>query len=82
MEKFYITFGSEGHPFRGGWTVVYASDEEKARALAIERYGLDRQGFTRFCMCYSEERFAATKMGEMGSFGAFCHETIREVPNE
>lgn len=81
MDKFYITFGSEAHPYPGGWAVVYAADASEADAIVRKRYGLDKNGAARYCGCYSEDRFNKTSMATAGNHGLFCQETIGG-PNE
>ena len=77
MPKFYFTYGTEGHPFFGGWTEVEASDRELAYAAFKAFHPKNEDGFLPFCECYSEEEFAASGMnGEKGNCGKHCHERI------
>lgn len=74
--KFYITMGSEGHPFYGGWVEVEAESEGEARN-AYNHCFPPINGFGRFCGCYSQETMESTGMLERGNFRRFCHATIK-----
>ena len=37
MNDYYITFGSEGQPFKGGWIIIEAETIEQAARFS-ERY--------------------------------------------
>lgn len=77
-EKYFITFGSEGQPFKGGWIEVYAESESQARKLYNAVFPPNELGFARFSGCYSKGQFEKTKMYEKGSnLGAGCHGTIK-----
>lgn len=82
MANFYFTYGSEGHPFPGGWTVVEAPDA-RAACAAFRAYHPDRySGLLNCCEMYSEEGFRDTAMsGPGGNLGYRCHEkiTLRRV---
>ena len=86
MPKFYFTYGSEGHPFVGGWTEIEAPDEDTAcaifRVFHPSRFG----GLLNCCTVYDEARFKRSAMyGPDGNLGYRCHETItlrRELTNE
>lgn len=86
MPKFYFTYGTEGHPFFGGWTEVEAPDRHAACA-AFRAYHPDKtEGLLNCCSCYTEEDFKKTSMYQRpdGNFGHRCHETItlrRELLN-
>lgn len=80
MQKFYFTYGIEGHPFVGGWTEVIAEDRQQAVELFALIHPKNENGFLPYCTEYSEEQFQRTRMaGGHGSFGRFCHETIELV---
>lgn len=84
LSKFYFTYGSDpgiAQPFAGGWTVVYATTEEDAKYIHEKVHGRSRDGFYRFCSCYSEENFKLTPMYILGNKGKFTHE-ILEPPTE
>lgn len=57
MDKFYFTYGSEGHPFVGGWTEVEARDERMACAAFRTVHPDKTEGFLDCCAVYDEERF-------------------------
>lgn len=76
MPKFYFTYGTEGQPFRGGWTEVEAPDGPAACA-AFRTYHPDKtEGLLNCSSVYPEEQFKFTKMFTAGNFGSRCHETI------
>lgn len=80
--RFYYTYGTEGHPFYGGWSVVEAPDRDAADA-AFRAYHPDkRSGLLNCCNIHTEEYFQKTAMAAEGNFGARCQEVItlnREV---
>lgn len=77
MSNFYFTYGTENHPYYGGWTQVVAPDMQAAQA-AFRAYHPDRTAGLLNCSdYYSEEDFMSTSMaGPEGNFGFFCHELI------
>lgn len=76
MQNFYFTYGSEGHPFVGGWTVVKADDMAKAVA-AFRAFHPDIKGGLLACAgVYTEEQFLSTGMAKKGNYGHTVHETI------
>lgn len=76
MKRFYFTYGTEGQPYQGGWTVVEAPDY-KAAVLAFRAFHPDRtDGLLNCSSVYGEERFMKTRMYIEGNFGAFCREII------
>lgn len=85
MSRFYFTYGSEGQPFRGGWTVVEAPN----RMAAVGAFCVFHPDKTeRLLNCsdiYDEERFMRTEMADTGNLGSRCHEIItlrREAVDE
>ena len=74
MERFYFTYGSEGHPYAGGWTEIVAPDEGTARALFAALH--PSEGFLRCASVYDEDSFKRTRMFRNGNFGARCREEI------
>lgn len=76
MSKFYFTYGTEGHPFYGGWTEVIADSVEKAQ-LVFRVYHPDKiPGFLNCSSVYCEDTMRKTHMFREGNFGQWCHETI------
>ena len=77
MAKFYFTYGSEGHPYAGGWTEVVADDLNTACA-AFRLFHPDKNpGWLNCCSVYPEEEFNKTTMaGPKGNLHRFCHEVI------
>lgn len=62
MEKFYFTYGLNGHPYQGGWTTVIAEDEETAIGV-FRAYHPDRTPGLLDCSdVYTEAQFKKTKM--------------------
>lgn len=75
-KRFYFTYGTEGQPFCGGWTVVEAPDYRAACAL-FRSYHPDKiEGLMNCSSVYSEEQFMGTEMALLSNFGARCHEII------
>ena len=82
---FYFTYGSEGQPFRGGGTTVYAPDMETACALFRVFHPDKEKGLLNCSEVYSAEEFFSTRMCRYGNLGADLHERIdlhREVYTE
>ena len=76
MAKFYFTYGSENHPFVGGWTVIHAEDEEIARNV-FRAFHPSREAQIRDCCdVYTEDEFKRSKMASHGNHGVFCREVI------
>ena len=77
MAKFYFTYGSEGHPFYGGWTEVEAPDVGAACA-AFRAYHPDKtEGLMNCSDVYTEKDFRKSDMyGPGGNFSHRCHEVI------
>ena len=72
MKRYYFTYGSEGHPYVGGWTEIVAPDEDTARRIFAALH--PAEGVLRCCDVYDEDRFNGTRMFLNGNFGARCHE--------
>ena len=61
-KPFYFTFGvagkSEGSQlYDGGYLVIYAESERKAREMFEFRYGLNKDGLLPFAFDYTEEQW-------------------------
>ena len=83
MQKFYFTYGTDSrYPFRGGWTLVYATDLQSAisifRAHHPNREGSDCLNCADY---YTAESFEKREIYKTGNFGAYCHETIGHKTN-
>lgn len=82
MARFYFTYGTEGQPFYGGWSVVEALDRHMA-CTAFRVYHPDKiEGLINCSSVYDEDLFQSAIMATEGNFGARCHEIIwlsREV---
>lgn len=80
MNKHYITFGSSGQLYEGGWVEVYADSEPEAREKFARHFGkraMSDDGLLRYCSIYSEKHFMDTIMYQLGhNCGAGCHEVI------
>ena len=74
--NFFFTYGSEGQPFRGGWTVISAPD--RATACAIFRlFHPDKvDGLLNCCKVYTDDDFFETSMFRYGNLGARLQERI------
>lgn len=77
MPKFYFTYGTDGQPFRGGWTEIEAPNANAACAVFRIFHPDKREGILDCAWVYSEEKFKRTEMaGPDGNFHQGCHETI------
>lgn len=76
MNNYYFTYGTEGHPFRGGWTLIQAEDEMQARAVFQAVHPNKIPGLLNCSSVYTEEHFQRTAMAKAGNFGQGCHELI------
>ena len=76
MRKYYFTYGSEGHPFYGGWTEIVAPDEDVAREVFRIFHPNGPDGFMSCSDVYEEEWFKSTKEFKAGNFGHRCYERI------
>lgn len=78
--KYYFTFGTSGHIYRGGWVEIHAVNLLHAQQKFEKRYGDKARngetGLLRYCDSYREERFKTTTMYKYGNFGECCHEVI------
>ncbi len=84
-KRYFFTYGTEGHPFCGGWTEVEAPNFHVACTVFKAYHPNKTEGLLNCSTVYSEEEFKKTKMaGPKGNFGKFCQETItvrREAAN-
>ena len=77
MPKFIYTYGSEGHPFVGGWTEIEAPDPESANAVFRAFHPDKYEGFLNCCSTYTEAGFQNASMsGPKGNCGHGCWERI------
>lgn len=77
MARFYFTYGTEGQPYCGGWSVVEAPDRSRAE-VAFRAYHPDKMKDVLNCSSvYDEALFQSTIMAAEGNLGARCHEIIR-----
>lgn len=78
MYKYYFTYGSEGHPFVGGWTEIEAPDMNSACSVFRMVHPNKSGDCLNCCSIYREDDFQRTTMaGPRGNIGAKCHEKIR-----
>lgn len=73
-----LTFGSEGHIFRGGWAEVYADSKEKAVAVFKNHHNLNHlPDCAVYCSIYDETEWNKSIYAEKGTnLGKGCHEQI------
>lgn len=77
MNNFYFTYGTDGQPFFGGWTMIRAKDMRTACALFRAVHPDQIDGILNCASVYDEATFLNTCMGQTGeNFGHGCHETI------
>lgn len=57
MNNYYITFGSEGQPFKGGWIIIEAETIEQACKIfrAMYQYKETNDTLLKFCSIYTEK---------------------------
>ncbi len=80
MPVFYFTYGTEGHPFYGGWTEIQAPNEDCAYAMFRIFHPCKIGELLNCSSVYTEEQFKKTKMyGPSGNFGYRCHEKITVI---
>lgn len=77
--KFYFTYGTEGHPFKGGWTEVEADDFDGAVKLFALAHPSKNSGLLNCSSAYAEEEFFHTCMARNGNFGKKCVERIKLI---
>lgn len=75
--NFYFTYGTDGHPFRGGWTRVVADNMSQAGELFRVVHPDRTNGILNCAGCYTEEYFKNTEMYKKGNFGKRELEVIR-----
>ena len=76
MNNYYITFGSEGQPFKGGWIIIEAENEAQAQKLfrAIYQPFDSYDALLKYCSMYDERSFKNTIMYKSNdNLGAGCH---------
>lgn len=78
MNNYYFTYGTEGQPFYGGWTVVHAESERAACELFRSVHPDKTPGILNCAAVYTESHFKSTEMFCRGNFGARCHEIIKK----
>ncbi len=79
MTNYYVTFGSWGQLYQGGWIRIKAKSLAEAQRKFISRFGKDAfnsEGFLRCASFYSEEEFTKTEMPVIGNMNAFEHEYL------
>lgn len=76
MGNFYFTYGTEGHPFVGGWSVVTAPDMTSAIEIFKIVHPAENGSFVHCAGIYNEDNFVNTKMYKNGNFGVRCVEEI------
>lgn len=78
-KKFYFTYGTEGHPFPGGWTLIYAPDRNTAEEIFKLFHKCRTRDLLNCCGVYDEETFKRTAMWTNGNCGHRCWEEISFV---
>lgn len=76
MNTFYFTYGTDGHPYHGGWTEVAAKDLDMACNIFRLVHPDKRAGLLNCSGIYSESYFRTTTMSLEGNFGHRCWERI------
>lgn len=76
MNNYYITFGSEGQPFKDGWIIIEVETIEQACKIfrAMYQYKETNDTLLKFYSIYTEEGFKQTEMyKDNDNLGAGCH---------
>ena len=76
MNDYYFTYGTEGQPFRGGWTLIQAENEHQARQIFRAVHPDKIPGVLNCASVYEGDYFVTTRAYQTGNFGAGCHEVI------
>lgn len=76
MLRFYFTYGSDGQPFSGGWTVVEAPNMASACAVFRAYHPDKTEGLLNCSDVYDEEHFMLSEMSATDNLGSRCHEVI------
>ena len=76
MQKFYFTYGTEGHPFVGGWTTIEAPSKEIAITIFRSLHPDRIEGLINCASIYEEADFRHTSMYKHGNFGERDHEIV------
>ena len=76
IKNFYFTYGTEGHPFYGGWSKIEAPTREIAIALFRLIHPDKTPGLVNCSSIYDEETFRKTSMWIRGNFGIHEHEVV------
>lgn len=76
--KYYFTYGTEGYPYYGGWTIVIADSTQQAISL-FRVVHPDKEKHALNCAAiYSEETFPIDML-KNGNFGNYAHEVIQII---
>ena len=78
-KKFYFTYGSEGQPFPGGWTLIHAPDRKTAEQIFKAFHECRIRDLLNCCCVYDEDEFKKTKAWTKGNLGHRCWEEISFV---
>lgn len=76
MKNFYFTYGTEGHPFVGGWTKIEAPTRQIAVAIFRSIHPDKIEGLVNCCSIYDENEFHNTSMWSKGNFGVHEQEVV------
>lgn len=76
MNNYYFTYGVEGHPFRGGWTIVTAPDMDSAVEIFKIFHPCKHGNIVNCAGIYTEKYFIKTEMSRIGNRGAGTVEEI------
>ena len=78
FKKYFFTYGTEGQPYRGGWTEIIAPSRDAACHVFRAIHPDKTPGLLNCCSVYTEEDFAEDRSGmfRTGNYGAYCHEVV------
>lgn len=76
IQNYYFTYGSEGHPFVGGWTKIEAPNLRVAREIFRTLHPDKYPGILNCSWQYDENEFRKTEMWTKGNFGVHEQEVV------
>ena len=76
IQNYYFTYGTEGHPFRGGWTKIEAPSRKIACMIFRALHPDKIEGILNCCSVYDTNEFLRTQMWREGNFGKHEQECV------
>ena len=76
IKNYYFTYGTEGHPFVGGWTKIEAPSRRAAVTIFRAIHPDVIPDLVNCSSIYDEEDFRKTSMWSKGNFGKHEQEVV------